>query len=165
MCSILSTSDTVVYDENLQNISQTTQSEHVNPKDPESFSDLSDSNMWSEEQWCQFRELMSQELSGESLMKKLGYSRRKDLESLVFRLSQREGKHHAFKWDCDRSKGEHSLPDLRVGKESLRLSHKRLERILGTHVPRNTYVSAKKIADNEIKLTFFLTDLKREVGY
>lgn len=165
MCSSLSISDTVVYDGNLQNVSQTPQSEHPNPTASESFIYLTDSNMWPEEQWQEFSELMSLESSGENLMKKLGYSRRKDLESLVFRLSQREGKHYTFKWDCDRSNGEHALPDLKVGKESLRLSHKRLERLLGTHVPKNTYVSAKKIADNEIKLTFFLPDLKREVGY
>lgn len=113
------------------------------------------SNQWTDSQWQEFGKLIGEGTSGEKIMKTLKLKRRKDLEHLVYKLSLRENKLLEPQWDFNKDEGERALPELKVGKDCLRLSQVRLTHLFSFPVSEQTYVDVEKISRSELKLKFY----------
>jgi len=115
------------------------------------------SNQWIYSQWQGFGKLI-EGISGEKIMKTLKLKRRKDLEHLVYKLSLRENKLLEIQWDFNKDEGERALPELKVGKDCLRLSQVRLTHLFGFPVPEQTYVDVEKLSESELKMKFYFAN-------
>lgn len=110
---------------------------------------------WNDEDWNTFFSYVQKGLSGEQLMKRIGLERKKDLESLFYKLAIRKNTMFMIAWNADSSNNEHALPDLKVSKDgALRISSIRFQRY-GFNVPAGTYFEMEKVSDTEIKLSIF----------
>lgn len=109
-------------------------------------------NEWADPQWQCIIEFIGQGFSGERLMKIIGLKRRKDLESIFYRLSVHVKQTYVIKWESNASQFKHALPDLKAGKDgSLRISDVRFKRH-GLKVSAGIYFTMDKVSDTEIKL-------------
>lgn len=110
-------------------------------------------NKWTDSHWDYARKLAEQNLSGEELMKVFAFKRRKDLESLFYKLSERLDTFLKINWLADVSCNEHALPDLKASKDgALRISATRFKR-MGLDVTEGMYFDMEKISDKQFSVT------------